>query len=112
MNDLHYTIKTKLGDFTVYTPDDINIDMVVKEGVDRYLSARELPVALKKLIKGMGFKLNLYDAKKLNKMFGLAKKWARKKVGKICLTKQLLISRLEQPARFTTGQPVRNTGWK
>ena len=79
MNELHYTIKTKLGDFTVYTPDDINIDMVVKEGVDRYLSARELPVALKKLIKGMGFKLNLYDAKKLNKMFGLAKKWARKR---------------------------------
>ena len=79
MENLHYTIKTKLGDFTVYTPDDINIDMVVKEGVDRYMSARELPVVVKKIIKGMGFKLNLYDAKKLNKMFGLAKKWARKR---------------------------------
>ena len=79
MNDLHYTIKTKLGDFTIYTPDDKNVDMVVKEGVDRYLSARELPVALKKLIKGMGFELHLYDAKRLNKMFGLAKKWARKR---------------------------------
>ena len=78
MKNLHYTIKTKIGDYTIYTPDDINIDMVVKEGVDRYLSARELPVVVKKLIKGMGFKLNLYDAKKLNKMFGLAKKWARK----------------------------------
>ena len=74
MKNLQYTIRTKLGDFTVYTPDDINIDMVVKEGVDRYLSARELPVVVKKIIKGMGFKLNLYDAKKLNKMFGLAQK--------------------------------------
>ena len=74
MENLHYTIRTKLGDYTIYTPDDINIDMVVKEGVDRYQSARELPQAIKVLIKDMGFKLNLYNAKKLNKMFGLAKK--------------------------------------
>lgn len=74
MKNLQYTIRTKLGDYTIYTPDDINIDMVVKEGVDRYQSARELPLVVKKIIKGMGFKLNLYNAKKLNKMFGLANK--------------------------------------
>ena len=74
MKNLHYTIKTKIGDYTVYTPDDINIDMVVKEGVDSYLSARELPQVVKALIKRMGFKLNLYNAKKLNKICGLTKK--------------------------------------
>ena len=74
MKNLQYTIKTKIGNYTIYTPDDKNVDMVVKEGVDRYLSARELPVALKKLIKGMGFELHLYNAKKLNKICGLTKK--------------------------------------
>ena len=74
MENLHYTIRTKIGDYTIYTPDDKNVDMVVKEGVDRYQSARELPQAIKALIKDMGFKLNLYNAKKLNKMFGLTKK--------------------------------------
>ena len=74
MENLHYTIRTKIGDYTIYTPDDKNVDMVVKEGVDRYQSARELPQAIKVLIKDMGFKLNLYNAKKLNKMFGLTKK--------------------------------------
>ena len=74
MKNLHYTIKTKLGNYTVYTPDDINIDMVVKQGVDGYLSARELPTVVKALIKRMGFKLNLYNAKKLNKICGLTKK--------------------------------------
>ena len=74
MENLHYTIRTKLGNYTVYTPDDKNVDMVVKEGVDRYQSARELPQAIKVLIKDMGFKLHLYNAKKLNKMFGLTKK--------------------------------------
>ena len=74
MKNLQYTIRTKLGDYTIYTPDDINIDMVVKEGVDRYQSARELPQVVKKIIKGMGFKLNLYNAKRLNKLCGLTKK--------------------------------------
>ena len=74
MKNLHYTIKTKIGNYTIYTPDDKNIDMVVKDGVDSYLSARELPVVVKKLIKGMGFNLNLYNAKKLNKICGLTKK--------------------------------------
>ena len=83
MKNLHYTIKTKIGNYTVYTPDDINIDMVVKQGVDGYLSARELPTVVKALIKRMGFKLNLYNAKKLNKICGLTKKWARK--GKVTI---------------------------
>lgn len=74
MKNLQYSIKTKVGNYTVYTPDDINIDMVVKEGVDSYLSARELPTVVKALIKRMGFKLNLYNAKKLNKICGLTKK--------------------------------------
>ena len=74
MKNLQYTLKTKVGNYTIYTPDDINIDMVVKQGVDRYQSARELPQAVKALIKRMGFKLNLYNAKKLNKICGLTKK--------------------------------------
>ena len=79
MKNLHYTIKTKIGNYTIYTPDDINVDMIVKQGVDSYLSARELPTVVKALIKRMGFKLNLYNAKKLNKICGLTKKWARKR---------------------------------
>ena len=74
MKNLQYSIKTKIGNYTIYTPDDKNIDMVVKEGVDSYLSARELPTVVKALIKRMGFKLNLYNAKKLNKICGLTKK--------------------------------------
>lgn len=74
MKNLQYTIKTKIGKYTIYTPDDINVDMVVKDGRDGYLSERELPRTVKKLIKGMGFKLNLYNAKRLNKICGLAKR--------------------------------------
>ena len=74
MENTHYTIRTKLGNYTIYSPDDKNVDMVVKDGVRRYLSKRELPQAIKVLIKDMGFKLNLYNAKKLNKMFGLTEK--------------------------------------
>ena len=74
MKDLQYTIRTRLGTYIVYTPDDINVDMVVKDGVRRYLSKRELPLGVKKLIKDMGFKLNLYNAKRLNKLCGLTEK--------------------------------------
>ena len=74
MKNLQYTIRTKLGNYTIYTPDDKNVDMIVKEGVNRYQSARELPQVVKALIKRMGFKLNLYNAKKLNKICGLTKK--------------------------------------
>ena len=74
MQNFSYNVKTINGNYTIYSPDDVNIDMITKDGVVGYLSSRQLPKALKALIKGMGFKLNLYPAKKLNKICGITKK--------------------------------------